>query len=166
MACTKKASIIVSFRLQAARSRPKISLFCCGVSKTISERRAIRFYHSYNKEGFLRHLVLRQAFATNEILVNLVTTSACELDQQAFVDMVLALSLSSEIAGILHTINNSPSDAVKPERVELLYGKDFIIESLCGLDFQISPFSFFQTNTHGAESALQQSERLCRGRGR
>ena len=109
------------------------------------------FYHSYNKEGFLRHLVLRQAFATNEILVNLVTTSACELDQQAFVDMVLALSLSSEIAGILHTVNNSPSDAVKPERVELLYGKDFIIESLCGLDFQISPFSFFQTNTHGAE---------------
>ena len=65
--------------------------------------------------------------------------------------MILALPLSSEIAGILHTVNNSPSDAVKPERVELLYGKDYIIESLCGLDFQISPFSFFQTNTHGAE---------------
>ena len=109
------------------------------------------FYHSYNKEGFLRHLVLRQAFGTDQLLINLVTTSERAFDKKAFVDTVLALPLSSEIAGILHTINNSPSDAVKPESVELLYGKDFIMESLCGLNFQISPFSFFQTNTRGAE---------------
>ena len=53
--------------------------------------------------------------------------------------------------GILHTVNDNVADAVKNEGTRVLYGKDFFYEELLGLKFKITPFSFFQTNSLGAE---------------
>ena len=53
--------------------------------------------------------------------------------------------------GILHSTNDDNADAVKAERTDILFGKDFLIEELLGLFFRISTFSFFQTNSRGAE---------------
>ena len=112
---------------------------------------------SYHKKmqhvGLLRHLVLRQSKTNGGLLVNLVTsTDGLEnLDLNAYVDGLLALPLDGTIIGILHTANDSLADAVVPEKVTLLYGRDYIEEEVLGLHFQISPFSFFQTNTKSAE---------------
>ena len=108
----------------------------------------------YNKKahvGFLRHLVVRKALTTGEILVNLVTSIQGELDKEGFIHILNSLSLGGKITGILHTTNDSLSDIVKADKLELLYGKDYIVEEMLGLEFNISPFSFFQTNTFGAE---------------
>ncbi|WP_036599467.1 class I SAM-dependent RNA methyltransferase [Oribacterium sp. oral taxon 078] len=59
--------------------------------------------------------------------------------------------LRGRIRGILHTRNDALSDAVIDEGTEILWGEDFICEELLGLRFRISPFSFFQTNSLGAE---------------
>jgi len=113
---------------------------------------ATPFYHKKSHEGFLRHLVVRKALSTGEILVNLVTSSQGELDKEGFVNMLLGISnLEGKIVGILHTTNDSLSDVVQADRLDLLYGRDYIIEEILGLKFNISPFSFFQTNTFGAE---------------
>lgn len=117
--------------------------------ETYFRKKGETYYNQYTKTGFLRHLVLRKA--SDELLINLVTTKERPLDADEFVAVLLNLPLKSKIAGILHTLNNSFSDAVKPEEVRLLYGKSTITESLCGLRFEITPFSFFQTNTKGAE---------------
>ena len=69
--------------------------------------------------------------------------------------MLLNLSLNGAIAGILHTKNDSVADAVKNEGTDILYGKDHIYEELLGLKFKISVFSFFQTNSLGAEVLYQ-----------
>ena len=66
-------------------------------------------------------------------------------------EKLLALPLEGKIVGILHTSNDSLSDAVIPEKVLVLYGQDYIYEEILGLKFKISPFSFFQTNSKGAE---------------
>lgn len=121
-----------------------------GVRKYFDER-DVDFYHRKTHEGVLRHLVIRKAKTSGEILINLVTSSRISWDKEEFVDYLLKLELQGQISGMLHTINDSLGDVVQADRLELLYGRDYINEELLGLKFQISPFSFFQTNTLGAE---------------
>jgi len=107
------------------------------------------FYHKTRRIGHLRHLVIRRGEYTGEILVNLVTASGflCE----GFAESLLSLPLEGRIRGILHTTNESVADVVRPDHVELLYGEDFFYDECLGFKFKIYPFSFFQTNTLGAE---------------
>ena len=111
------------------------------------------YYHRMRHTGYFRHLLVRKAVKTEEILVDLVTTT--ETDAQAFLDTwvkkLLELELDGKMAGILHTKNDSVADVVKDEGTEVLYGPDYFYEELLGLKFKITPFSFFQTNSLGAE---------------
>lgn len=173
----------------------------------------ISYYHRLRHEGYLRHLLVRKASRTGEILVALVTTSqdpwgACgtaevdlagkcgepavageksetgglsescamekihgggSADRQAqagktaadgqltegFRDALLGLErdgrLKGRFAGILHIVNDSQADVVRSDRTDVLYGQDFFYEEILGLRFKVSVFSFFQTNTYGAE---------------
>lgn len=109
------------------------------------------FYHRLRHEGYLRHLLVRKAQKTGEILIALITTTQETYDLQPFVDGLLALSLKGKITGVLHTKNDSLADIVQSDETVLLYGQDFFYEELLGLKFKISQFSFFQTNSLGAE---------------
>ena len=66
-------------------------------------------------------------------------------------EKLLGLDLEGSFAGILHTENDSLADVVQNDRTVILYGQDFFMEELLGLKFKITPFSFFQTNSLGAE---------------
>ena len=136
-------------------------------------RAKVSFFHRMSHEGYLRHLLVRKASRTGEILVALVTTSqdpwqgetAVEgsLDADAlitgFKDLLLSLEqdgkLVGKFAGILHITNDSIADVVQSDRTELLYGQEFFYEELLGLKFKISTFSFFQTNSYSAEVLYQ-----------
>jgi len=123
------------------------------ISATINHFRKanLPYYRILKHEGFLRNLVVRKAINTGEILVNIVTTTQEQYDFTGFVDTLKALELEGEITGIIHTLNDSLSDVVQADSIEILYGKEYIIENLLGLKFKINPFAFFQTNTKGAE---------------
>lgn len=109
-------------------------------------------FNKRSHKGVLRHLVIRKSTSTGEILINIVTTSQENWDIEGFVNTLLNIgSLNGKIAGILHSINDGLGDIVKADKLDVLYGKDFIIEEILGLKFKVSPFSFFQTNTLGAE---------------
>lgn len=114
-------------------------------------KEGLPFYHRLRHEGFLRHLLVRKAARTGEILVALVTTSQMTPELQSWVDGLLALSLEGKFAGILHIINDSVADVVKSDETRILYGQDYFYEELLGLKFKISTFSFFQTNSLSAE---------------
>lgn len=109
------------------------------------------FYHKMRHEGYLRHLLVRKAKKTGEIMVDLVTTTQAEYDLTAYAEMLKALDLEGGIVSILHTRNDSLSDTIHNDGTDILYGRDYIYEELMGLRFKITPFSFFQTNTFGAE---------------
>lgn len=109
------------------------------------------FYHRLQHQGYLRHLLVRKGKKTGEILIVLVTTSQEEAELVSWTGKLLELKLSGRITGILHTWNDSSADVIRNDRTELLYGQDYFVEELLGLRFCISPFSFFQTNSLGAE---------------
>ena len=109
------------------------------------------YYHRLRHTGYFRHLLVRKAVKTGEILIDLITTTEAEEEIKKWADQLLALKLNGKIAGILHTVNDSVADVVKDEGTEVLYGQSYFYEELLGLKFKITPFSFFQTNSLGAE---------------
>lgn len=115
------------------------------------------FVHRNTHEGYLRHLLIRKGSSTGEILVGLVTSSNCdfganeELLLDEYKELLLGLKLTGSITGILHIVNDAVSDTVKADRLDVLYGRDYFYEYLCGLKFKVSVFSFFQTNSKSAE---------------
>jgi 23S rRNA (uracil1939-C5)-methyltransferase len=108
-------------------------------------------YRVMSHEGYLRNLVIRKAKNTGEILINIVTTSQIEFDFAELTEILRSQAYQGILTGIIHTINDSLSDVVAADRINILYGRDYIIERLLGLKFKITPFSFFQTNSKGAE---------------
>ena len=111
-------------------------------------------WHGPKKEGFFRYFVVRKSFKTNELLFNLVTTSP-DLDQfdlQKFASFLKNI-FGERLAGLLHTINDETGDRTiaTAGSLDLVYGKDKIVEELLGLNFEISMKSFFQTNPKCAE---------------
>ena len=115
------------------------------------DREKVPFFHRLRHTGYLRHLLVRKAARTGEILVALVTTSQQEIDLTPWTEGLLSLNLKGRFAGILHIINDSVADVVQSDRTEILYGQDYFYEELLGLKFKISTFSFFQTNSLSAE---------------
>ncbi|KAB3527129.1 23S rRNA (uracil(1939)-C(5))-methyltransferase RlmD [Alkaliphilus serpentinus] len=115
------------------------------------KKKKIPQYRTRGHEGYLRHLVIRKASYTGEILVNLVTTTQLQLDLSDLVMSLQSLSIKGQIVGILHTLNDNIADTVQSDETRILFGRDYINEKLLGLSFKISAFSFFQTNTLAAE---------------
>ncbi len=110
------------------------------------------FYHRNLKTGALRHLLVRKGMHTGQILIGVVTTTALQIDLNEYVNVIKNLKLDGEITGIVHIVNDAISDIVKADNINVLYGVDYIYDKLFDLDFKISIFSFFQTNTLGAEA--------------
>ncbi len=123
------------------------------VLKTVRDyfsRREVPFYNKLRHEGFLRYLMLRRSQTSGEILMVLATSSQMEYDFSPLVEELLGLGLSGSFAGIFHAVCDRYADALLPDELHCLYGRDYFYEDLLGLRFRISLFSFFQTNTAGA----------------
>ena len=115
------------------------------------KERNVSYYKKMQHTGYLRHLLLRRGDRTGEILVNLVTTTQEEHDMSPLKEALLNLELEGKIVGFLHILNDSLSDVVQSDETRIIYGQDYFYEKLLNLEFKITPFSFFQPNSRGAE---------------
>ncbi len=113
------------------------------------------FYHKMRHDGYLRHLLVRRTTKTEQVLIGLVTTSDSNYEEQAklteLVEALENLDLKAKLCGVMHIINDGIADVVQSDETRVLYGDEFIYEDLLDLKFKISVFSFFQTNSLGAE---------------
>ena len=130
--------------------------FCAG--------KELPFYKKLRHEGYLRHLLVRRTTVTKQLLVAVVTTSDKEMEEKAnwteLVEILKNLDLSAKLCGVIHIINDGLADVVQSDETRILFGDEYIYEELLGLRFKISVFSFFQTNSLGAE-VLYSKARQC-----
>lgn len=111
----------------------------------------VPYYHKRSHEGVLRYLVVRRGTATGEIMVNLITSTQGEIDEAGYLKRLLDLELEGRIATVIHSLSDSVADVAKAESMRMLYGGGVIHDRILGVDFAVTPFSFLQTNTRGAE---------------
>lgn len=111
----------------------------------------LKKYHVINRQGFLRHLVIRKGLNTGEILINLITTSRQKHDLTILKNKLQNIKLEGKLAGFLQTINDDFADAVKCDKLITYYGNPYFHEKIMNLKFKITPFAFFQPNTMAAE---------------
>lgn len=129
---------------------PDFNVILRGVLDYANEK-GHKFYHKRSHKGLMRNLIIRKGMRTNELLINIVTSSEEGFDEADFVERMLGLELNNNIVGILRTMNDNLADAVNCEELRVLWGRDYYNEEILGLKFKVSAFSFFQTNVEAVE---------------
>lgn len=123
-------------------------------------------YNKNTHQGVLRHLLVKRAVSTGELLVALVTSSQQDISEYVseVSEKLNGLEYNGKLTGFIHIINDGLGDVVKSDRMHIISGKDWFTEKILGLQFKISPFSFFQTNTKGAEVLYTRARDYVLGR--
>lgn len=104
----------------------------------------LRPYNEDTGMGFLRHVLIRTGHQTGQVMVVLVTGTPMFPGKNNFVKALR--QAHPEITTIVQNINNRKTSMVLGDREQVLFGKGFIVDRLCGLEFVISPKSFYQVN--------------------
>ena len=104
----------------------------------------IRPYDLESGQGFLRHVLIRKGFVSGEIMVVLVTTKGEFRSERSFVNELLRRH--PEITTVVRNINPTDTALFLGSESHVLFGEGYITDRLCGLEFRISPRSFYQVN--------------------
>jgi len=116
-------------------------------------------YDARDHTGLLRQVVIREARATGEIMVGVVTTAREVPGLQGLAERLMRAQ--PRIVGVLHGLNAGPSDGVPLAGLTVLAGRGHLIEQLAGLRFRIGLETFFQTNTAQAERLAETVEEFA-----
>ena len=109
----------------------------------------ISVYDERRGGGWLRHVLVRRGFSTEQLLVVLVAVSPVFKNQKAF--LAELLKSFPEIRSVVLNINDRFGPVVLGPKNKLLYGDGYIEDTLCGLRFRISPSAFYQINSAQCE---------------
>ncbi len=120
----------------------------------VSVRELLKSFHltvfdDKTGKGFLRHVLVKRAFGTGEIMVVLVTGTPIFKSKNDFCKALR--KLHPEITTIVQNVNSSFTSLVLGEKEFVLFGDGYITDELLGFRFRISPKSFYQINYEGTK---------------
>ena len=119
----------------------------------------IKIYDEDRQTGFLRHVLIRTAHVTGEMLVVLVGASPVFPSGKNFVKALLCEH--PEITSVVLNVNDRKTSMVLGKRDIVLWGRGWIEDLLCGLRFRISPQSFYQVNSIQTEKLYHKAAELA-----
>lgn len=109
----------------------------------------ITVYNEDTGYGLLRHVMIRVGKNSGQIMVVLVTSNPIFPSKKNFANALK--KLHPEITTIVQNINDKKTSMVLGPRNQVMLGKGFIEDTLCGMKFKISPNSFYQINVEQTE---------------
>ena len=124
----------------------------------------IKIYDEDSEYGLLRHVMVRTAHVTGQVMVALVLASPILPNKNAFVEELL--KRHPEITTIVINVNDEHTSMVLGSREIVLYGDGYIEDRLCGNTFRISPKSFYQVNSVQTEKMYRYAMKLANLTGR
>lgn len=122
----------------------KIAVDIIRTLKDLFKSFKIKIYNEDSGYGFLRHVLIRVAKNTNQIMLVLVTTDPIFIGKNNFVKAIR--KLYPNIVSIIQNVNDKDTSMILGEKEYILYGKPYIEDILCDLKFRISSKSFYQVN--------------------
>ena len=108
----------------------------------------ISVYNEADGSGIIRHIYIRKAVVTGQIMVCIVANSDSIPHAEALIEQLKEID---GLASIILNINCDKTNVVLGKECKTLFGSDYITDELCGLKFNLSPLSFYQVNHDGAE---------------
>lgn len=143
--------------------QPKIFAEIVGFVKQECKKLKISIYNEQAHEGVLRHVYLRKGEKSGEICAVLVARRKVPEFKRLAAEL---LRKFPEIQGVVLNINSEKTNVILGESEEALRGKADISDKMCGVDFEISPKSFYQVNTPQAEKLYAQAEEFAEPSGK
>ena len=117
-------------------------------------------YDENTRQGFLRHVLVKTAFKSGEVMVVLVTATLQFPSKRSFINALVGRH--PEITTIVQNVNNKFTSMILGDREEVLFGNGYIEDVLCGNRFRISPKSFYQVNPQQTEYLYEKSIQCAR----
>ena len=131
--------------------------------RNILSDEGIEPFNAKNRAGFLRNVIIREGYLTNQILINFITTSS---NTKILTPILRTLTNKfPEIKSIVNTTVKPASGSSNSEKEEILWGQDYISENIGEYSYKISTNSFFQTNSMQAKVLYDLIIKLCEFKG-
>lgn len=118
------------------------------------QQEKITVYDETAHAGLLRHIYIRKAFATGEIMVCAVVNGRALSAQESLIQKLITLPAVKSIAV---NYNTEDTNVILGSKYDILWGSEFIEDELCGVRVRLSPLSFYQVNRAQAEKLYQKA---------
>ncbi len=125
----------------------------------------ISVYNEQTHQGLVRHIYLRQASATNEIMV-VIVINGDTLDHSDILIEKLKILLGDSLKSVQININKRDTNVILGEKCIVLYGDSYITDILCSVKIRISPLSFYQVNRAMAEKLYEKAAEYAMPKGK
>ncbi|MCC5941723.1 MAG: 23S rRNA (uracil(1939)-C(5))-methyltransferase RlmD [Balneolaceae bacterium] len=135
--------------LRECHLQPEISFQLLDFVRNYCIKNDIPAFDTFKKEGFMRHLVIRNSHYTDDLMVNLVTFKDEPDIINQLADQLLAEFPS--ITTIVNNVNDQPNPTAVGRYEKIVYGPGYIVDHIGDHSFKIHANAFFQTNTKQAE---------------
>lgn len=122
----------------------------CGCVTEWIKKKNISIYREEAHTGLMRHLYIRHAAKTQEVMVVLVINGNALPESDSLIARLTAL-LGDRLKSVQININTQKTNVILGKECVTLYGQDYITDILCGVKVRISALSFYQVNRDMAE---------------
>lgn len=127
---------------------------CLDAIKLWVRESRVTSYDEVNHKGLLRHIYLRRAVSTGEIMVCLVINGNSVPKKDRLIEL---LTKNDNVKSICLNVNKDKTNVILGDKTKFIYGSTTICDELLGKKFVISPESFYQVNHNQCEKLYQKA---------